>query len=63
MSDRNDPITMAMMFNAQMVLDLTWAMQWFSAIDFPQCEQFYAELKTRRLESHALDVCAKEVGL
>ena len=63
MSDRNDPITMAMMFNAGLILDLTWLLQTISIHELAGDEEFIQELALRRAQSPAVDACAKEVGL
>ena len=62
MSDK-DPIVAALMFSSQMTLDLVWALQWLSAVDFPQSDSFDNELEERRKRNPALDSCAKEAGL
>jgi hypothetical protein len=64
MSDK-DPIVSALMFSAQMTLDLVWALGWCPA-DSPEpaaLRTFQAELETRRKTNPALDICAKEAGL
>ena len=63
MSDNSDPITMAMMFNAGLILDLTWLLQTIRAYDLPSEQEFIEELAIRRAQSPALDACAKEAGL
>lgn len=63
MSDNNDPITMAMMFNAGLILDLTWLLQTIRTYDLPGERDFIQELALRRAQSPALDACAKEAGL
>ena len=63
MSDK-DPIVSALMFSSQMTLDLVWALSWCSALEEERSSDlFRRELEARRKDSHALDSCAKEVGL
>ena len=63
MSEHNDPITMAMMFNAGLILDLTWLLQTIRSYELTGEEEFVQELALRRAQSPALDACAKEAGL
>lgn len=62
MSDK-DPIVSALMFSSQITLDLVWALGWWTAIDQGVLKAFHKELEERRKNNHALDSCAKEVGL
>lgn len=62
MSER-DLITMAMMFNARMALDLTWALDWWTGLEGSALNVFRRELEERRKGNPALDACAKEAGL
>lgn len=63
MNDHNDPITMAMMFNAGLILDLAWLLQTIRTYDLPSEREFIEELAIRRAQSPALDACAKEAGI
>jgi hypothetical protein len=59
-----DPIVSALLFSSQMTLDLVWALEWCSSLDDEGLlKAFLRELETRRKDNHALDSCAKEVGL
>ena len=62
MSDK-DPITSAMMFSAQMTLDLVWALGWWTGLEQSALNVFRRELEERRKGNPALDACAKEAGL
>ena len=44
MSER-DLITMAMMFNARMALDLTWALDWWTGLEVSALNVFRRELE------------------